>query len=152
MIEADYVRTSASSKIRIERIDKILPYNKAFDFITKFYSQTGKSDKGKGKEKVTNLSDEIDLTGSDDEMLLDDETGEKMEELPGGSQANAVVDPINLASGLPCELIKPRKRKAVADGKAEEAVLAIVDFPKQVVVAFSIIIQYMKGQLYSIDY
>lgn len=80
-------------------------------------------------------------------MPIDDDG--VVEDLPGGSQANVVVDPINLASGLPCKL--RRLEWLSIDLKliriAEEAVLAIVDFPKQVVVALAVIIQYMKGQL-----
>jgi DNA mismatch repair protein MSH3 len=91
-------RSSASSKIRIERIDKILPYNKAFDYITKFYTDPAAA---KGKKKGNSATDEIDLTGSDDDLPSGEAEG--MDELPGGSQANAVVDPIDLASGLPCE-------------------------------------------------
>jgi DNA mismatch repair protein MSH3 len=75
-----------------------LPYNKAFDYITKFYTDPAAA---KGKKKGNSATDEIDLTGSDDDLPSGEAEG--MDELPGGSQANAVVDPIDLASGLPCE-------------------------------------------------
>lgn len=105
-------RTSASNSIRLERIDKILPYNKAFDYLTTFYSQKGSKTTRPTLRKNggSTRSEEIDLTISDDEMAVvdgseDNGNGEEeaQDELPGGSQANATVDPIDLAAGLPCK-------------------------------------------------
>lgn len=44
------------------------------------------------------MTEEIDLTMSDD-----DDPAEEPDLLPGGSQANAEIDPIELAAGLPGE-------------------------------------------------
>ncbi|GFZ42602.1 MutS protein homolog 3 [Saitozyma sp. JCM 24511] len=120
-------RTSASSSVRIERIDKIPAYDAAFDYLTIFYNRKAKP---AAKRTLGGRRDaeEIDMTGDSDEeqvsviAQMESATGETSN---GGDDTS----PMGLAAGLP----------------SEEAVLALVDFPKQVVVALSMAVKYMKS-------
>ncbi|KAK4686072.1 DNA mismatch repair protein MSH3, partial [Tremellales sp. Uapishka_1] len=101
--------TSSSNSVRVERIDKISPYDPAFDYLTRFYK----------KPAAAKSSREIDLTEDSDEEAGPSEDGDMKEK---------DEDLLGLAAGLP----------------SEEAVLALVDFPKQVVVALAVAVKYMK--------
>ncbi|WRT65670.1 uncharacterized protein IL334_002615 [Kwoniella shivajii] len=114
-------RTGSSITVRIERIENIHSYDEAFDYLTRFYS--GKKDKKKVREK---RDEQIDLTLSDDELDGAVQNGDS-HDLQGETKT-VQEDDMQLAAGL----------------DSAEAVLALVDFPKQVVVALSIAVRYMK--------
>ncbi|WVQ94763.1 hypothetical protein IAU59_001844 [Kwoniella sp. CBS 9459] len=95
-------RTGTSSSVRIERLDKVQPYDEAFENLTSFH-------RGGGSNTGRNVGGPVDLT-----MDSDDET----------------------------ETVKDGDSRLGPD--SAEAVLALVDFPKQVVVALSIAVEYMK--------
>lgn len=108
--------TSASQNaatVRVERVAHVPAYNKAFDDLTKFYQ--GKT--------------EIDLTGDEDGDVP------MAEGQPEEKQVNA----IGLAAGLPGGCAQPPS----VNPPDEEAVLALVDFPKQVVIALAMAVKYM---------
>lgn len=54
------------------------------------------------------------------------------------------LDAVNLAAGVTCQSVD--RQQIRADSAADEAVLALVDFPKQVVIALSVAVNYMKGE------
>lgn len=97
------------------------------------------------------------MTLSDDgEMDIDETVVESAGNDGAGSDSDKgdgsdgkEVDPVGLAAGLPCELHRSNCASAPrADlDLAEEAVLALVDFPKQVAVALSVAVTYMTGEL-----
>ncbi|WWD05762.1 hypothetical protein V865_003845 [Kwoniella europaea PYCC6329] len=120
----------SGNTIRTEMIEQILPYDQAFDYLTQFYSVEPSARLSK-TEKKQNGNDHIDLTLSDDEdreMDVDVPKGHpKSDDIPNGIDTPD-KDGTDLAAGL----------------DSSEAVLALVDFPKQVVVALSVAVQYMK--------
>ncbi|WVQ64881.1 uncharacterized protein L199_003050 [Kwoniella botswanensis] len=122
--------TGSGNTIRTEMIEQILPYDQAFDYLTQFYSVEPSARLSK-TEKKQNGNDHIDLTLSDDgdqEMDVDVPNGHpKSDDIPIGINTPD-KDGNDLAAGL----------------DSSEAVLALVDFPKQVVVALSVAVQYMK--------
>lgn len=134
-------RSGSKGSIRVERIDHIPDHAEAFDSLVKFYKQKRPPPDGKAKN-----GHHIDLTAdSDDE-------GDALNAAEGGSQVQKELDdPVELASGLPCACCCACAC-LVAHGTAEEAVLALVDFPKQVVVALAVAVKYMKGQHLSDSY
>lgn len=117
----------SAAAVRVERVD-VPEYSEAFDSLTEFYRQKS-TGKGKGKEK-----EPIDLTAEEggDVPMHEDGEGEEGDD----------DDPIGLARGLPRELVAPIPKLTAG----EEAVLALVDFPKQVVVALAMCVRYMKGE------
>ena len=105
-LRADTSRTSASSSVRVERIEKILAYDAAFDYLTRFYRRETRSTKISAKPKLGHrASEEIDLTALSDE---EGEYGKRgLETGEDGQQKDASerdgADPIDLAAGLPGE-------------------------------------------------
>lgn len=82
---------------------------------------------------------QIDLTGDSEEDEGDLALDEDM--LPvSASQASVDDVRMGLAAGLTCEQLSLAELRV-----AEEAVLALVDFPKQIVVALAVAIKYMKS-------
>jgi hypothetical protein len=81
-------RASAGSSVRVERIDQVMSYSTAFDYLTKFY-------KARPRPRKTTEFDEIDLTGEDDDM-----EGIMNEPTQSGTREEA-VDAIDLAAGVP---------------------------------------------------
>ena len=131
----------------MERIDKIASYNSAFDFLTKFYNRPGK------RPKLNEIdSTEIDLTADSD--VVGDNARSNGEQVDGANNNGDIPgehgekDPIDLAAGLPGEGLALFAGNRV-DAPAEEAVLALVEFPKQIVVALCIAVKYMKSELQS---
>jgi DNA mismatch repair protein MSH3 len=127
-------RTSSSNAIRVERIDDIPDFDSAFAHLTKFYKQKrstmGTNGRGDGEIDMTEDSDE-DSGTAEDKVSKEEQ--------------NINTDPMDLAAGLPGEHPFARHRPSLPH-VAEEAVLALVDFPKQVVVALSTAVKYMKSE------
>lgn len=129
-------------------------FSEAFEQLTQFYA--GPDDSSMAKKiagtKSQNRAErtgggEIDLTMSDNgEDEVEDESADETVESALNEREQ---DPVGLAAGLPCELLLPWRTSdpGPADSAAEEAVLALVDFPKQVVVALSVAVTYMTGEL-----
>nr|XP_019050346.1 DNA mismatch repair protein MSH3 [Kwoniella bestiolae CBS 10118]OCF29276.1 DNA mismatch repair protein MSH3 [Kwoniella bestiolae CBS 10118] len=117
--------SGSGNTVRTERIEQILLYDQAFDYLTQFYS--GKKQAKNEARSKKKANEQIDLTMSDDEEIQ-----EINEDPSNGRSQNGDVqhgaDGNDLAAGV----------------DSSEAVLALVDFPKQVVVALSIAVQYMK--------
>jgi DNA mismatch repair protein MSH3 len=109
-----------NSSVRVERIDKIPDFETALDHLTKFYSAPRSLKSG-----------EIDMTGDSDEEQ--------------SKESEIDANPMDLAAGLPSE----SAYQHVLIFAAEAAVLALVDFPKQVVVALSVAVRYMKCEVVS---
>ncbi|WWC60269.1 uncharacterized protein I303_102837 [Kwoniella dejecticola CBS 10117] len=114
----------SNNAVRTERITKIPLYDEAFDYLTEFYSSKARAkNRARSKRKA---NEQIDLTMSDDDEEVTDTNGYAEPSQNG-------LDPVDngqmgLATGL----------------DSTEAVLALVDFPKQVVVALAVAVQYMK--------
>ncbi|OCF34115.1 DNA mismatch repair protein MSH3 [Kwoniella heveanensis BCC8398] len=116
-------KTGSNSSVRIERLDRIQSYNDAFENLTSFY-QVGRRGSGKNTRRK-NAIEPVDLTmDSDEDMETDAADGH----VGKTTDSSAEAEGIGLASGL----------------DPAEAVLALVDFPKQVVVALSMAVNYMK--------
>lgn len=79
--------------MRVERIEKILDYDKAFDYLTKFYRRKAVTTSGIQQKG----GDEIDLTGDSESG------GDDLEMEAGGMHNEAEANPIELATGLPCK-------------------------------------------------
>lgn len=98
-------RTSASSSIRIERIGKIPDYDRAFDYLTKFYRRKACPEQGVGRPKLGHrASEEIDMTADSDDDVDESVTNGILSR--DGDQGNEEIygkeaDPIGLAAGLP---------------------------------------------------
>ncbi|WVF67166.1 hypothetical protein IAT40_001912 [Kwoniella sp. CBS 6097] len=116
-------KNGTSSSVRIERLDNIQTYDEAFENLTSFYKDRGRKLVKKAGKK--NGIEQVDLTlDSDGEMEVDNQDGQV--EMP--EDGTAEKDEMGLAGGL----------------DSAEAILALVDFPKQVVVALSVAVEYMK--------
>ncbi|ORY24383.1 muts domain V-domain-containing protein [Naematelia encephala] len=128
---AGHTKTSASSSVRIERIAKIDTYDASFDYLTKFYQSKPKLKPSRPRlsEKDSNQIDQVDLSGVDEDeqeprrVSVEDDNDQVAETEKGDPP-----DSMGLAAGLP----------------SEEAILALVDFPKQIVIALALTVKYMK--------
>ena len=129
-------------------------YSEAFEQLTQFYAGPDDSSMAKkiagtkSQNRAERTGDgEIDLTMSDNGA--DEVEDESANETVESALIEREQDPVGLAAGLPCELLLPWRTSdpGPADSAAEEAVLALVDFPKQVVVALSVAVTYMTGEL-----
>ncbi|WWC68667.1 uncharacterized protein I206_102599 [Kwoniella pini CBS 10737] len=116
----------SANPVRTERITKLLEYNDAFDYLTQFYD--GKVQSKKNIELKRKHNDRIDLTLSDNEEDTVNTNGHTGVETNGRDLSGMEKEGLSLVDGL----------------DSAEAILALVDFPKQVVVAFTIAVQYMK--------
>ena len=76
--------------MRVERIDKVSPYQPAFDYLTKFYNRKA----GRPKVPETELN-EIDMTADSDDGA------EEQAKLQSGGAEQKDEDPMELAAGLP---------------------------------------------------
>ncbi|WVQ79017.1 hypothetical protein IAT38_001109 [Cryptococcus sp. DSM 104549] len=115
-------RTSGKNTVRVERIENVPTYDAAFDQLTKFY-------KARGKGKVVDKPG--DQSGS--AIVIDDEdepSGQDGTQLSGGA-GEGTGDSVGLAAGLGTGL------------DPGEAVLALVDFPKQIVIVLAVAVHYM---------
>ena len=77
---------------------------------------------------------------------------DNIDEKEGESDGNG-ANSIGLAAGLPGVSQRHSLATIVLDRSsdvAEEAVLALVDFPKQIVIALAMTVKYMKGRSYLI--
>ena len=120
-----------NASVRIERIDTVPTYNTAFDHLTKFYNRQT------ARPRLRDLdSNEIDLTGDSD-----DDVNENGNQKTDHASSSKEPDTIGLAAGLPGEFSHDRSLLTIA----EAAVLALIEFPKQVVVALSVVVKYMKS-------
>ncbi|WVR03855.1 hypothetical protein IAU60_000852 [Kwoniella sp. DSM 27419] len=115
---------NASAAVRIERIEKVPPFDEALKYMTDFYKR-GENKAGKARTGKTDAVDQLDLTlDSDEETTLDG--------IPTATEIGASHverDEMALATGL----------------DTAEAILALVDFPKQVVVSLAVVLRYMKA-------
>ena len=122
------------ASVRIERVKTTPTYDTAFDHLTNFYK----------RRKISHDRDVnavVDLTGEDDES-----TGvrdERMEQ-DNDDEEDGDGGMIQRASGLPC--MRHSTTWVLADCPANEAILALVDFPKQIVQALSTAVTHMKGR------
>ncbi|WWC87833.1 uncharacterized protein L201_002726 [Kwoniella dendrophila CBS 6074] len=123
--------SGTNAAVRTERISTTRSYDQAFDYLSEFYGGKPRPKrKAKTKRKDTG---QIDLTFSDEEMAEPERTedSENFEEpARHTAETNQTTEEndIGLATGL----------------DSAEAILALVDFPKQVVIALCTAIQYMK--------
>nr|XP_031862964.1 uncharacterized protein CI109_001439 [Kwoniella shandongensis]KAA5530036.1 hypothetical protein CI109_001439 [Kwoniella shandongensis] len=130
---AGTTKTGSSGTVRVERIESIMTYDKALDYLTKFYNRKNTiSPKTPGT--YGKASQHVDLTSISDgeeEMASPVPTIEAEHDIGSEKDRDGEpnVDEMALASGL----------------EAGEAVLALVDFPKQIVIALAIAVKYMKA-------
>jgi len=98
-------RTSASSSVRVERIEKIPTYEHAFDYLTRFYRRKTAIRKGAARPRLGHKGSEgVDLTAESDEdvITINNHTTSDGDALNGnGSVGENGGDSIDLAAGLP---------------------------------------------------
>ncbi|KAK8861547.1 hypothetical protein IAR55_002369 [Kwoniella newhampshirensis] len=128
---AGITKTGTMCTIRVERIEMITTYDKALDYLTRFYNRKS----GTSMRSAANGASmqHVDLTAmSDDEdaedMQGDSASGNGPSHLEETAESKE-LDELALATGL----------------DAGEAVIALVDFPKQIVIALAIAVKHMKA-------